>query len=76
MHGGWVEYQWPLTEKEVDDYELTRPIKFNIIGLKTNEILATVSDKGTADRMLVYMQKKYPEKKLWMGISNGRERRE
>lgn len=72
---GWVEYQWPLTEKEVDDYELTRPIKFNIIDLKTNEILATVSDKGTADRMFVYLQKKHPEKKLWMGISNGREKR-
>ena len=73
---GWVEYQWPLTEKEVTDYELTRPIKFNIIDLKTNEILATVGGKGAADGMFVYLQKKYPEKKLWLGISNGKERRE
>jgi len=26
---GWVEYEWPLTIKEAEDYELTRPIKFN-----------------------------------------------
>ena len=73
---GWVEYQEPLTEKQADEYELSRPMKFNIIDLATNEIIATVKGKGAADREFVDLQKKHPEKKLWLGISNGKERRE
>ncbi|NCC67574.1 MAG: hypothetical protein EOM14_05180 [Clostridia bacterium] len=61
---GWVEYEWPLTIKETEDYELTRPIAFNIKDAKTNETLATIREKEAADGMLVYMKKKYPEKKL------------
>lgn len=73
---GWVEYREPLTEKQADEYELSRPMKFNIIDLKKNEILATVEGKGAADREFVDLQRKHPEKKLWLGISNGKERRE
>lgn len=61
---GWVEYEWPLTIKEAEDYELTRPIKFNIKDTETNEILATIGGEEAADGMLAYMQKKYPEKKM------------
>jgi len=61
---GWVEYEWPLTIKETEDYELTRPIAFSIKDANTKETLATIRGKKAADEMLAYMHKKHPEKKL------------
>lgn len=45
--------------------------EFVIIDLTSDKILETIKSegKGEADRKLVELQKKYPEKKLWLKMA-------
>jgi len=41
-------------------------MKFEIVDLTTKKVLATVEDKGEADREFMRLQNENPKRKLWL----------
>lgn len=52
--------------------EEEKMIKFDIVDITTNEILATVEGKGLADIRFVELQKKNPNRKLWLKMASSK----